>query len=127
MSELTHFDALGAAIMVDVSAKPETARVAVAMGSVLMAPAKKAQGTSPVKTNSEYGTFADGRSASRPKNRLRTTMVANGCRMAQATPSTANPDPIAGTMRWRRVARSSEGAPHRWRERCRFSANWVVA
>jgi cyclic pyranopterin monophosphate synthase len=36
MSELTHFDREGRAIMVDVSAKDETARVAVAGGSVLM-------------------------------------------------------------------------------------------
>ncbi|HZS83735.1 MAG TPA: cyclic pyranopterin monophosphate synthase MoaC [Stellaceae bacterium] len=36
MSELTHFDAEGRAIMVDVSQKPETARTAVARGSVHM-------------------------------------------------------------------------------------------
>jgi cyclic pyranopterin monophosphate synthase len=36
MSDLTHFDREGGAIMVDVSAKDETARVAVAGGSVLM-------------------------------------------------------------------------------------------
>ena len=36
MSRLTHFDAKGDAVMVDVSAKPETERVAVAAGSVLM-------------------------------------------------------------------------------------------
>ena len=36
MSELTHFDAEGRAIMVDVSEKSETARVAVARGSVTM-------------------------------------------------------------------------------------------
>src|SRR5436309_2709913 len=36
MSELTHFDREGRAIMVDVSAKDETQRVAVAGGSVLM-------------------------------------------------------------------------------------------
>ena len=35
---LTHFDAAGQAHMVDVSAKPETAREAVAEGLVLMAP-----------------------------------------------------------------------------------------
>ncbi|CAM3035371.1 cyclic pyranopterin monophosphate synthase subunit MoaC [Paracoccus aminovorans] len=35
---LTHFDAQGQAHMVDVSAKPETAREAVAEGLVLMAP-----------------------------------------------------------------------------------------
>ena len=35
---LTHFDAQGHAIMVDVSAKPVTARVAVAEGLVIMAP-----------------------------------------------------------------------------------------
>jgi cyclic pyranopterin phosphate synthase len=39
MTDLTHFDAKGRALMVDVSAKPETARVAVASGSVLMAKA----------------------------------------------------------------------------------------
>lgn len=39
MAELSHFDAKGKAVMVDVSAKPETARVAVAKGSVFMAPA----------------------------------------------------------------------------------------
>jgi cyclic pyranopterin phosphate synthase len=36
---LTHFDAKGNAVMVDVSAKPATAREAVAGGSVLMQPA----------------------------------------------------------------------------------------
>ncbi|BAE51668.1 cyclic pyranopterin monophosphate synthase MoaC [Paramagnetospirillum magneticum] len=36
---LTHFDGDGNAVMVDVSAKAETARVAVARGSVVMAPA----------------------------------------------------------------------------------------
>src|SRR5882757_9498135 len=36
MSELTHFDREGRAIMVDVSAKNETDRIAVASGSVLM-------------------------------------------------------------------------------------------
>ncbi|HWK47297.1 MAG TPA: cyclic pyranopterin monophosphate synthase MoaC [Stellaceae bacterium] len=39
MTELTHFDAQGRAVMVDVSAKPETERVAIARGSVFMAPA----------------------------------------------------------------------------------------
>lgn len=38
MARLTHFDAAGNAVMVDVSAKPETARVAVAKGSVIMQP-----------------------------------------------------------------------------------------
>jgi cyclic pyranopterin monophosphate synthase len=38
MSGLTHFDASGNAVMVDVSAKDETARVAVAKGRVVMAP-----------------------------------------------------------------------------------------
>lgn len=36
--KLTHFDEAGRAAMVDVSAKAETARVAVARGRVLMAP-----------------------------------------------------------------------------------------
>jgi cyclic pyranopterin monophosphate synthase len=36
MSRLTHFDAKGDAVMVDVSAKPETERVAIAEGSVVM-------------------------------------------------------------------------------------------
>ena len=36
---LTHFDDTGAAHMVEVGAKPETARVAVASGAVAMAPA----------------------------------------------------------------------------------------
>jgi cyclic pyranopterin phosphate synthase len=36
---LTHFDAEGRAAMVDVAGKPETARVAVARGRVVMAPA----------------------------------------------------------------------------------------
>jgi molybdenum cofactor biosynthesis enzyme len=36
---LTHFDARGAARMVDVGEKPETSRVAVATGAVEMAPA----------------------------------------------------------------------------------------
>ena len=35
---LTHFDSTGGAHMVDVSAKPETARVAMAEGYVKMAP-----------------------------------------------------------------------------------------
>ena len=38
MSDLTHFDADGHAIMVDVSDKAETDRVAVAAGSVFMRP-----------------------------------------------------------------------------------------
>ena len=36
MSELTHFDAEGRAVMVDVSAKPETARTATARATVHM-------------------------------------------------------------------------------------------
>jgi len=36
---LTHFDAAGAARMVDVGPKPETARTAIASGSIAMAPA----------------------------------------------------------------------------------------
>ena len=36
MSELSHFDAAGNAVMVDVGAKPVTERVAVASGRVLM-------------------------------------------------------------------------------------------
>ncbi len=36
---LTHFDAAGAAVMVDVSAKPETARTATAAARVVMQPA----------------------------------------------------------------------------------------
>jgi cyclic pyranopterin monophosphate synthase len=39
MSKLSHFDAKGAAVMVDVSAKGETERVATAAGSVVMQPA----------------------------------------------------------------------------------------
>jgi cyclic pyranopterin phosphate synthase len=35
---LTHFDAEGKAVMVDVSAKPSTTRIAVARGRVVMAP-----------------------------------------------------------------------------------------
>ncbi|HVH84720.1 MAG TPA: cyclic pyranopterin monophosphate synthase MoaC [Steroidobacteraceae bacterium] len=38
MARLTHFDAAGNAVMVDVSAKPETARIAAAKGSVIMQP-----------------------------------------------------------------------------------------
>jgi cyclic pyranopterin phosphate synthase len=38
MTKLTHFDPEGRAVMVDVSAKAETAREAVAGGSVLMKP-----------------------------------------------------------------------------------------
>ena len=38
MAKLTHFNRAGRAIMVDVSGKPETERVAVAAGSVLMKP-----------------------------------------------------------------------------------------
>ena len=38
-AKLTHFDAAGSAHMVDVGAKPETLRVAVASGAVEMAPA----------------------------------------------------------------------------------------
>ena len=38
MSELSHFDAAGNAVMVDVSAKAATERVAVASGRVLMRP-----------------------------------------------------------------------------------------
>ena len=36
MSDFTHFDQKGNAVMVDVSAKDETARVAIAAGSVVM-------------------------------------------------------------------------------------------
>ncbi|RAI60503.1 cyclic pyranopterin monophosphate synthase MoaC [Roseicella frigidaeris] len=43
MSDLTHFDEQGRAAMVDVSAKAETARVAVARGAVVMAPATLAR------------------------------------------------------------------------------------
>jgi cyclic pyranopterin monophosphate synthase len=39
MNDLTHFDAAGQAHMVDVGAKPETARVARAAGSIRMQPA----------------------------------------------------------------------------------------
>jgi len=39
MSRLTHFDPTGAARMVDVSDKPETARTAIARGWITMAPA----------------------------------------------------------------------------------------
>ena len=39
MSRLTHFDETGAAVMVDVSDKAETERVATATGSILMAKA----------------------------------------------------------------------------------------
>lgn len=42
MADLTHFDGSGNAVMVDVGAKAETERVAVAAGSVLMAPATMA-------------------------------------------------------------------------------------
>ncbi|WP_419896915.1 cyclic pyranopterin monophosphate synthase MoaC [Roseomonas sp. USHLN139] len=38
-SGFTHFDAEGRAVMVDVSAKPATARLAIARGRVVMAPA----------------------------------------------------------------------------------------
>jgi cyclic pyranopterin phosphate synthase len=38
MADLTHFDIAGNAVMVDVSDKGETERVAVARGAVLMAP-----------------------------------------------------------------------------------------
>jgi len=37
--KLTHFDEQGAAHMVEVGAKPETARVAIASGTITMAPA----------------------------------------------------------------------------------------
>lgn len=40
--KLTHFDDAGAARMVDVGAKPETARTAIASGSIAMAPATAA-------------------------------------------------------------------------------------
>ncbi|GGB60720.1 cyclic pyranopterin monophosphate synthase MoaC [Blastomonas aquatica] len=39
MADLTHLDASGAAHMVDVSAKPDTVREAVAEGAISMAPA----------------------------------------------------------------------------------------
>jgi len=38
MADLTHFDTLGNAVMVDVSDKADSERVAVAAGTVLMAP-----------------------------------------------------------------------------------------
>jgi cyclic pyranopterin phosphate synthase len=43
MTDLTHFDAAGRAVMVDVSDKPATARIAVARGRVVMAPATLAR------------------------------------------------------------------------------------
>lgn len=43
MSDLTHFDDKGNAVMVDVSAKPATKREATAKGSVLMQPATMAR------------------------------------------------------------------------------------
>ncbi len=43
MSDLTHFDSQGRAHMVDVGAKAETARVAVAAGRVRMLPATLAR------------------------------------------------------------------------------------
>ena len=42
MKRLTHFDAAGAARMVEVGAKPETARLAIASGQIRMAPATAA-------------------------------------------------------------------------------------
>lgn len=42
MADLTHFDTDGNAVMVDVSDKSETTRVAVARGKVVMAPATMA-------------------------------------------------------------------------------------
>jgi cyclic pyranopterin monophosphate synthase len=39
MSDFTHFDEKGGAVMVEVSAKDETERVAIAVGSVIMAKA----------------------------------------------------------------------------------------
>jgi cyclic pyranopterin phosphate synthase len=42
VGRLTHFDDAGAARMVDVGAKPETARTAIARGSIAMAPATAA-------------------------------------------------------------------------------------
>ena len=39
MSSLTHFDEAGRATMVDVAGKPETERLAIARGRVVMAPA----------------------------------------------------------------------------------------
>jgi len=38
MSDLTHFDAQGRAVMVDVADKPDTRRVAVAQGRIVMLP-----------------------------------------------------------------------------------------
>ncbi|MBK1659099.1 cyclic pyranopterin monophosphate synthase MoaC [Paracraurococcus ruber] len=43
MSDLTHFDDQGRAAMVDVGAKPETERVAIARGRILMASATLAR------------------------------------------------------------------------------------
>ncbi|MEN0074360.1 MAG: cyclic pyranopterin monophosphate synthase MoaC [Paracraurococcus sp.] len=43
MSDLTHFDDQGRAAMVDVAAKQETERVAIARGQVVMAPATLAR------------------------------------------------------------------------------------
>ncbi len=39
MTQLTHFDEAGRAAMVDVSAKAETSRIAIARGRIVMAPA----------------------------------------------------------------------------------------
>lgn len=49
MSDFTHFDAQGRAVMVDVADKPDTRRIAVAVGSIFMLPdtlAKILDGTS---------------------------------------------------------------------------------
>ena len=50
--------------------------------------AKNVQGNRPAKTNNGYGTSVFGADAIRPKNRLKTTIIASGWRTAQATPST---------------------------------------
>ena len=54
--------------------------------AAVMALANRNHGSRPAKTNSGYGRPPGGAPATRPTNRLNTTIVANGCRTAQAAP-----------------------------------------
>src|SRR3954464_8991240 len=48
---------------------------------------KKVHGTSPAMANSGYGMPSEGILASRPKNKLNTSMVKTGCKIPHAAPN----------------------------------------
>ena len=124
MSELTHFDAAGNAVMVDVGDKAETERVAMASGRVLMQPETLALIE---RGRRREGRRAGGRAARRHHGRQAHARadpalpsagaVLGQGRAASARPSrprSRSPRPAASgaapASRWRRCARSSTAA-----------------